>query len=395
VKSDLPYDSSPGPLHIALVTETWPPEMNGVAMTVSRLVEGLRQRGHDVQVVRPRQKSDAGQTSSDALVPGLPLPGYSGLQFGLPANRQLRKLWQGKRPDVVHAVTEGPLGWSALWQAHALKLPVTSSYHTHFDGYSKHYNAGLIGPLVSGFLQRFHRRTLSTMAPTQVLVDSLTRARVPGARVLGRGVDTVLFDPARRSAALRAQWGASDDSLVITNVGRLAAEKNLKLAARAFEAIREQHPDARMVWVGDGPSRAALERRHGVHVFSGAKRGEELAAHYASADIFLFPSLTETYGNVVPEAMASGLGVVAYKDAAAAELIHDGEQGLVVTPGDEAAFIAAACRMAQDKALLAHCRAGARARVEPITWDAVIGEFESVLRAASRGDLAVNLNSAM
>ncbi|HSD39313.1 MAG TPA: glycosyltransferase family 1 protein [Rhodocyclaceae bacterium] len=336
MKSELPHDSSPSPLHIALVTETWPPEMNGVAMTVSRLVEGLRQRGHDVQVVRPRQKSDAGQLSGDALVQGLPLPGYSGLQFGLPANRQLRKLWQGKRPDVVHAVTEGPLGWSALWQARALKLPVTSSYHTHFDGYSKHYNAGIIGPLVSGFLQRFHRRTLSTMAPTQVLVDSLTRAKVPGARVLGRGVDTALFDPAKRSAALRAQWGASDDSLIVANVGRLAAEKNLKLAARAFEAIREQHPDARMVWVGDGPSRAALERRHGEHVFSGAKRGEELAAHYASADIFLFPSLTETYGNVVPEAMASGLGVVAYKDAAAAELIHDGQQGLVVTPGDEA-----------------------------------------------------------
>lgn len=368
--------------------------MNGVAMTVSRLVDGLRQRGHNVRVIRPRQKSDAESQSADVLVRGLPLPGYSGLQFGLPANRALRKLWKSTRPDVVHIVTEGPLGWSALWQANALKLPVTSSYHTHFDGYSKHYNAGLIGPIVSAFLRSFHRRTLSTMAPTQVLVDSLTRAKVPGARVLGRGVDTRLFDPAKRSATLRAQWGAADDSLIVTNVGRLAPEKNLKLAVRAFDAIRAQHPSARMLWVGDGPSRAALERQHTDHLFSGAKRGEELATHYASADIFLFPSLTETYGNVVPEAMASGLGVVAYKDAAAAELIEDGEQGLVAALDDEAAFIAAACRIAQDKALLAHCRQAARQRVEPITWDAVVTEFESVLRAASCGELAIRNSAA-
>jgi glycosyltransferase involved in cell wall biosynthesis len=392
VKPDLPQSPLQGPLQgplrVALVTETWPPELNGVAMTVSRLVEGLRQRGHDVQVIRPRQKSDATNPCADVLVRGLPLPGYSGLQFGLTANRQLRQLWKDARPDVVHVVTEGPLGWSALWQTSALKLPVTSSYHTHFDGYSKHYNAGLIGPIVSGFLQRFHRRTLSTMAPTRVLVDSLTRARVPGARVLGRGVDTLLFDPAKRSQTMRAQWGATNDSLVVTNVGRLAAEKNLKLAARAFEAIRAQHATARMVWVGDGPSRAALERQHPDHVFAGARRGEDLATHYASTDIFLFPSLTETYGNVVPEAMASGLGVVAYKDAAAAELIENSEQGLVVPAMDEDAFIAAACQMARDADLLSRCRAAARARVEPITWSAVVSEFETVLRAAANGELS-------
>ncbi|MDB5813139.1 MAG: glycosyltransferase family 1 protein [Rhodocyclales bacterium] len=384
MKSDL----LAGPLRVALVTETWAPEVNGVAMTVSRLVEGLRKIGHYVQVVRPRQKHDADHPSDDVLVRGLPLPGYSGLQFGLPANRQLRKLWQNARPDVVHIVTEGPLGWSALRQASALKLPITSSYHTHFDGYSKHYNARLVGPIVSAWLQNFHRRTLSTMAPTHILVDSLTRAKVPGAKVLGRGVDAVLFHPAKRSAALRAQWGASDDSLIVTNVGRLAPEKNLKVAVRAFDAIRVQHPDARMVWVGDGPSRGMLERHHPDQIFSGARRGEELAAHYASADLFLFPSLTETYGNVVPEAMASGLGVVAYRDAAAAELITSDVDGLCVTPNDEAAFIQAACRLASDRELLASCRQAARNRVAAITWEAVIGEFEAVLHAAASGALS-------
>jgi glycosyltransferase involved in cell wall biosynthesis len=376
------------PLRIALVTETWPPEVNGVAMTVSRLVEGLRSRGHDVQVVRPRQGSDADvRDNNDILVRGVPLPGYKGLQFGLPADRTLRRLWQGQRPDVVHAVTEGPLGWSALSQARKLKLPVTSSYHTHFDGYSKHYGAGIIGPIVSAVLRQFHRRTLSTMAPTRVLVDSLTRNKVPGARVIGRGVDSLLFDPAKRSTALRQSWGANDETLVVLNVGRLAPEKNLKLAARAFDAIKARHPTAKMVWVGDGPSRNKLSEGHPDHVFSGAKRGEELAAHYASADIFLFPSLTETYGNVVPEAMASGLAVVAYHDAAAAELITSGTHGLTVPVRDEEAFIAAACRMADDSTLRAACRIAAHARVLPITWEAVVGDFEAVLRAASRGEL--------
>ncbi|GAA5171047.1 glycosyltransferase family 1 protein [Viridibacterium curvum] len=376
-------------LRVTLVTETWPPEVNGVAMTVSRLVEGLRSRGHSVQVVRPRQGHDTKDAShNDVLVKGLPIPGYKGLQFGLPADGTLRRLWEHQRPDVVHAVTEGPLGWSALNQARKLGLPVTSSYHTHFDGYSKHYGAGIVGPIVSAVLRRFHRRTVSTMAPTRVLVDSLTRNKVPGARVLGRGVDARLFDPAKRSAELRSSWGADDDALVVLNVGRLAPEKNLDLAARAFAAIKAKHPDAKMVWVGDGPSRSKLAQQHPDHVFTGAKRGEELAAHYASADIFLFPSLTETYGNVVPEAMASGLAVVAYHDAAAAELITQNEHGLTAPVRDEEAFIAAARRMADESVLRQHVRSRARSRVEPITWDAVIGEFESVLRAASRGELA-------
>ncbi|MFT3734120.1 MAG: glycosyltransferase family 1 protein [Rhodocyclaceae bacterium] len=374
-------------LRVTLVTETWPPEVNGVAMTVSRLVEGLRSRGHCVQVVRPRQGHEAKDTThGDVLVKGLPIPGYKGLQFGLPADGTLRRLWERQRPDVVHAVTEGPLGWSALNQARKLGLPVTSSYHTHFDGYSKHYGAGIVGPIVSAVLRRFHRRTVSTMAPTRVLVDSLTRNKVPGARVLGRGVDTQLFDPAKRSTELRQSWGADDGTLVVLNVGRLAPEKNLDLAARAFAAIKAAHPTAKMVWVGDGPSRSKLAQQHPDHVFTGAKRGEELATHYASADIFLFPSLTETYGNVVPEAMASGLAVVAYHDAAAAELITQNEHGLTAPVRDEEAFIATACRMADESALRQHVRSHARSRVEPITWDAVIGEFESVLRAASRGE---------
>lgn len=374
-------------LRISLVSETWPPEVNGVALTMSRLTHGLRERGHEVHVVRPRQRGEQALSAQETLVQGLPLPGYKDLQFGMPAERVLRQLWQKERPDVVHAVTEGPLGWSALNTARKLGIPVTSSYHTHFDGYSKHYGARFIGPLIRAWLYRFHRRTLTTMAPTTALVESLARAQVPGARLLGRGIDSQLFSPARRSDELRASWGVGPDDLVIMNVGRLAPEKNLKLAARAYAALANLAPSSRMVWVGDGPSRAGLERMNPGHVFTGAQTGETLATSYASADIFLFPSLTETYGNVVPEAMASGLAVVAYHDAAAAELIASEQNGLTVPAGDEKAFIAAACRMAQDAGLRLRCRQSAPNRVAPISWDAVIGEFESNLLAASEGRL--------
>lgn len=370
-------------LRISLVSETWAPEVNGVAMTMAKLANGLRARGHLVHVVRPRQKGETGANPDETLVRGLPLPGYNGLQFGMPAERTLHRLWQEARPDVVHAVTEGPLGWSALRAAHELDIPVTSSYHTHFDGYTKHYGVRLAGPLISAWLRRFHRRTLATLAPTAALVDKLTRAQVPGAHVLGRGVDTALFTPQRRSESLRAEWGAKPEDLVVLNVGRLAPEKNLKLATRAFAAIAAEFPRARMVWVGDGPARAGLERRHPQHIFTGTRQGEALAACYASADLFLFPSLTETYGNVVPEAMASGLAVLAYHDAAAAELIVDGENGLTVAPGAAEAFIAAALRLAKDADLRQRCREAARHRVEPIGWDTVIGKFEDVLRSAA------------
>jgi glycosyltransferase involved in cell wall biosynthesis len=372
-------------LKLCLVSETWPPEVNGVAMTMARLADGLRHRGHAVHIVRPRQGKEEDSSTGETLVRGLPLPGYKDLQIGMPSDRVLRELWARDRPDVVHAVTEGPLGWSALRVAHLLGIPVTSSYHTHFDGYSKHYGVSLIGPIISAWLRRFHRRTLNTLAPTAALVEKLSQAGVPGARVLGRGVDTALFMPERRDNALRAEWGAGEEDLVILNVGRLAPEKNLTLAARAHAAIAQEIAGTRMVWVGDGPSRATLAKRNPAHVFTGAQRGEALARCYASADIFLFPSLTETYGNVVPEAMASGLAVVAYHDAAAAELIRSGENGLTVNPGNEAAFIAAACRMARDAGLRQHCREAARQRVTPISWDSVIGEFESVLQAASAG----------
>ena len=370
-----------GPLRIACVTETYPPEVNGVAMTVARLVQGLRARHHSVRVIRPRQPGDAAAPSLDGdfLVRGVPIPRYEGLKMGLPCTGRLVKLWRQDRPDVVHIATEGPLGRSALLAARALGLPVCSEFRTNFHAYSAHYGLGFMKRLILGYLRRFHNATQCTMVPTQALHEQLQREGFRDLLTVARGVDTRRFDPARRSQALRAQWGAAHDDLVVTCVGRLAPEKNLATLVAAFEAIRRQQPRARLVLVGDGPMRKELQARCPDAVFAGQRLGEDLAAHYASADLFLFPSVTETFGNVTTEAMASGLAVVAFDYAAAQRVIRDGENGALVPYDDGAAFVATAARTAAD---LARCRVlggRARASVMALDWDGIAAQVEGVM----------------
>jgi glycosyltransferase involved in cell wall biosynthesis len=369
------------PLRIACVTETYPPEVNGVAMTVARLVQGLRGRHHSVRVIRPRQASDAAESPAggDFLVRGVPIPRYEGLKMGLPCTGKLVKLWKRERPDVVHIATEGPLGRSALLAAKALGLPVCSEFRTNFHAYSAHYGLGFMKKVILGYLRRFHNATQCTMVPTQALHDELQREGFRDLLTVARGVDTRRFDPARRSAALRAQWGASDDDLVVTCVGRLAPEKNLSTLLDAFDAIHRAQPRARLVLVGDGPMRKELEARRPDAVFAGQRMGDELATYYASADLFLFPSITETFGNVTTEAMASGLAVVAYDYAAARRVIKHGDNGATVPYNDGAAFVATAARTAAD---LANCRVlGGRARtsVMALDWDGIAAQVEGVM----------------
>ncbi|MCX9158168.1 glycosyltransferase family 1 protein [Niveibacterium sp. 24ML] len=369
------------PLRIAVVTETHPPEVNGVAMTVQRLINGMRSRGHRITVVRPRQQRRETPLADEWLVGGLPLPGYPGLRFGLPARGYLQRGWEALRPDAIHVVTEGPLGWSAIQAARKLGIPVSSGYHTNFDRYSRHYGAGVLKPAIGRWLRHFHRSADATLVPTPELAASLGAQGIPGVGVVGRGVDTELFSPMRRDNNLRARWGVASDGLVVMNVGRLAPEKNLALVEAAFRHIGAQEPKARMVWVGDGPARASLARAHPDHHFAGARYGADLATHYASADLFLFPSLTETYGNVTVEAMASGLAVLAYDCAAAALLIRHDENGCVAPEDDAQAFIQTACRMAGDSALRERLGEAARRSVLPLAWEAVVADFEASLRA--------------
>jgi glycosyltransferase involved in cell wall biosynthesis len=369
-------------LAIAFVTETFPPEVNGVAMTIGRLVGGLRERGHRVNVIRPKQHKTDGGSEHELAMPGFPLPGYPGLRFGMPAGRQLTRLWRQHRPDLVHVVTEGPLGWSAVNVARKMGIPVTSGFHTNFDRYSVHYGMGWMRPALAAYLRTLHRRTLATMVPTAALAADLAGEGLTGVRVVGRGVDTELYHPSRRSAALRQTWGVEGDGPACLYVGRVAAEKNLALVQKTFAAIQVWHPKAKMVWVGDGPSAKQLAVDHPDHYFAGMRTGEDLAAHYASADLFLFPSLTETYGNVVAEAMASGLPVIAYRSAAAAELIAQQQNGMVASPGDERAYVDGALWMLEEPARLNDMAEAARQTMLPRSWAGVVETFENVAHEA-------------
>ncbi len=373
-------------LRVALVTETYPPEVNGVAATVARVVEGLRQRDHSLQLVRPRQCRGEG-AGSDAdrdlvLMAGMPIPRYPQLKLGLPARRALVKLWSTHRPDVVHLVTEGPLGWSALQAALHLRLPVVSDFRTNFHTYSRHYGVGWLRGPVMAYLRKFHNRTASTMVPTEDLRRELAAAGFQGLRVVARGVDTQAFNPAHRSTALRLAWGADEDTLVVLCVGRLAPEKNLAAVLAAAEAMRRDTPKLRLVLVGDGPDRARLQAASPDTVFAGLQRGTALAAHYASADVFLFGSMTETFGNVVPEAMASGLAVLAYDHAAAGQLIDHGRNGLLAPLDDQAAFCALARRLAGDLAQARALGVQARATAAGMDWGRIVDSVEAEYRAA-------------
>lgn len=369
-------------MRIGIVSETYPPEINGVALTVHSLAAGLAAHGHSVDLIRPRQlTSFDDEPGIDTLeVRGAALPRYPGLRFGLPAGRHLRQRWNRQRPDAIYVATEGPLGWSAVRAAKSMGIPVATGFHTRFDTYADHYGVGFLTPMVRNYLRNFHNRASATLVPTDALANELTALGVSTARLLRRAVDTQLFNPEYRDASLRASWQVDETTPVVLYVGRIAAEKNLDLAVRSFRAIQQHVPQARYVWVGDGPAREALQRNHPDFIFAGMLRGEALARHYASADMFVFPSLSETFGNVILEALAAGLPVVAYEEGAAREHLFTGVNGHCIASGDETAFIEAAATLAAQPLQLHLLGKTARESVINLSPEAVIREFETLLR---------------
>lgn len=374
-------------LRLSVVTETWPPEINGVALTLSRLVQGLCARNHQVQLIRPRQAREEAARHDlgfqELLMRGMPIPRYPDLKLGLPSKGSLVRAWTLHRPDLVHIATEGPLGWSALQAARRLRLPVTSDFRTNFHAYSRHYGVGWLKTPIVAYLRKFHNLTRCTMVPTQGLRAELQAIGFQNVQVVARGVDTQLFSPARRDEALRQSWGAGPDDLVMVAVGRLAAEKNLEVVIQAYEAMRSAREDVRLVFVGDGPQRAALQQRCPAAHFAGMRRGEDLAAHYASADLFVFPSLTETFGNVTIEALASGLPVLAFDTAAAGDWVSPGHNGWLLPVDDARGLAQQALVLARDPAQVRAAAAHARAQVAQLDWQQIARQVEDIfLRTA-------------
>jgi glycosyltransferase involved in cell wall biosynthesis len=382
------YPATRPSLRIAVVTETWPPEVNGVAMTLAKLVQGLSHRNHDVQLIRPRQtKSESPLNDAsleEVLMRGMPIPRYPELKLGLPSKKTLVKTWTLRRPDVVHIATEGPLGWSALQAAKVLKLPVTSDFRTNFQSYSKHYGVGWLRKPIVAYLRKFHNATACTMVPTRELKRTLSENGFANLKVVSRGVDTKLFNISKRDSSLRSSWGATDNTKVLISVGRMAPEKNLDQVLKTYEALKLTGQSFKLVMVGDGPLKEQFQKRYPEIIFPGMLSQSNLAAYYASSDLFIFPSQTETFGNVTLEALASGIPVLAFDCAAARDWVQTGTNGWLVAENNPEGFAAQAVTIFNSKDLLDQITQSTRQQVVHLDWDQIAEQVESVFWDAIR-----------
>ena len=382
------YPASRPSLRIAVVTETWPPEVNGVAMTLAKLVQGLSHRNHDVQLIRPRQtKTESPLNDSsleEVLMRGMPIPRYPELKLGLPSKKTLVKTWTLRRPDVVHIATEGPLGWSALQAAKVLKLPVTSDFRTNFQSYSKHYGVGWLRKPIVAYLRKFHNATACTMVPTRELMRTLSENGFVNLKVVSRGVDTKLFNISKRDKSLRSSWGATEKTKVLISVGRMAPEKNLEQVLKTYEALKHTDQEFKLVMVGDGPLKDQFQQRYPDIIFPGMLSQPNLAVYYASSDLFVFPSQTETFGNVTLEALASGIPVLAFDCAAARDWVQTGINGWLVAESNPEGFAAQAVDLFNSKDALDRITQSTRQQVVHLDWDQIAEQVESVFWDAIR-----------
>ena len=369
---------------ITIVTETYAPDINGVAMTLGNLVSGLSSLGHKIQLVCPETKnrniSLLPKEVSYHPVRGIPIPRYNEAKFGLPSKTLLKKLWGTNKPDIIYVATEGPLGWQAVKIASKMGITAISGFHTNFHSYSSHYGIGLFEKIVSNYLVALHNKTAVTLTPTLGQKSIIENMGIKDVSILGRGVNTELFSPEKRSNSLRSSWGACNaDDLVLLYVGRIAAEKNLDLAINTYHKMYKINNKIKFVLVGDGPLLDKIKNENTAFIFAGMQRGENLAQYYASSDIFIFPSMTETFGNVVLEAMASGLGVIAYDYAAASTHIYPGENGQLAYFGNSSEFTDKACGYLNNYLLLQRIQMNASNYASTQSWSNIVQKFENIL----------------
>jgi glycosyltransferase involved in cell wall biosynthesis len=364
-------------MRVSLVTETYFPQVNGVSRTLGELVRHLTGRGDQVQLIQP-DYGESVEREHVHLVRSVNLPFYKELYLPLPPFGAVRRSIDEFRPDLVHIATEATLGLSVLRHVLRRKIATVSSFHTNFDQYSRHYRIGWAKGTIWRYLRWFHNRTRETYVPSQATIRDLEALGFARLILWPRGVDGSLFRPDRPGRhEVRRSLGWGPDDLVISYVSRIAPEKNVAYLADALAIVAARRPEVRILFVGDGPTRGELERRLGsIARFAGYRIGEDLADHYAAGDIFAFSSLTETFGNVVLEAMASGMPVVAVRAGGVGDTVQPGSTGLLVEPADPPDRFAEAILSLVDpperRRLMAEA---ARAYALSQSWDAIMGRL--------------------
>lgn len=376
-------------LKIAIVTETWPPEVNGVALSLMQLCKGLQKQGHKILLIRPSQTQSCADfmPNKECLVTAQSIPKYPTLQFGWPQFLKVANALDEFMPNVVHVVTEGPLGLTALHAAKSRNIPVSSGFHSPFQDFSRFFDLAFLVKPIQHYLRWFHNNTQLTCVPSKDTEKALKQFGIKCPLVVvGRGVDTQQFSPLYRSETYRCTWGADGNTTVMLYVGRLSPEKEIDVLIRNFICMQQQdEKQYKLVITGDGPDRQRLEAlglAHGV-IFTGSLTGKNLASVYASADVFVFASQVETFGNVVLEAMASGLPVVAYNYACAHAHIEHGNTGWLSTLGDVNSFSSQMQRLPRPN-ILNSMGQRARIKVMEMGWHLPVMQLEQALYQVSK-----------
>ena len=390
-------------MRVLYCTDTYPPQVNGVSVVTALSVDGLQRRGWECAVVAPRYPADPlvrgdprTQPLGDAdrtTIPSISLPFYPEVRLAAPAYRSVMRTIARFKPDLVHCQTEFVIGRLGQIAARNARIPLVSSYHTDFGKYVAAYGAAWLYPPVAAYIGRFHRRSLRTYTPSAPAREDLRRIGVEHVEVWGRGVDIDTFAPRRRGTAFREAHSLGD-SFVLLHVGRFAAEKGVERIVEAYRMARALLPAGgrplRLVLAGSGPTatRVRAVAPDDVIFLGHLDRQKDLPALYASADAFLFSSLTETLGLVVLEAMASGLPVIATPAGGVADHLRDGENGIAYPPADTPAMARAIVRLALDRVLHAQLAAGARRTAERLSWDQELdrldASYREVLAASER-----------
>jgi phosphatidylinositol alpha 1,6-mannosyltransferase len=377
---------------ILYCTDTYPPQVNGVSVVTALSVAGLAARGWEVAVVAPAYpgagsdpfRSDASSPTVEVLhIPSVSLPLYPDVRLAAPNYRAIRAAVAVFDPDLVHSETEFVIGRLGQVAGNRAGIPLASSYHTDFSRYAAAYGMSALRGTITGYLGRFHRRSVRTYTPSAAAKADLVRLGVRNVEVWGRGVDATTFHPTRRSAPLRDAYGQRDTMLFL-HVGRLAREKGVERILEAYRLAAAQLPAGRahLIIAGAGPQEVEL-RAHappGVTFLGNLDRATVLPRLYASCDAFVFASLTETLGLVVLEAMASGLPVVACPAGGVADHLRDDENGIACAPGDPSAMARAMVTLAFDRDRCRRLAAGARATAEALSWDNELDRLDSSYR---------------
>jgi phosphatidylinositol alpha 1,6-mannosyltransferase len=363
------------PKRVALFAGAYNHIADGVSLTLNRLVEHLEQQEVAVRVFAPTVDNPAIDDHAGTLipVPSLPLPGRSEYRLSLGLSASVQEALDAFDPTLYHIATPDVLGRQALGRAQATNTPVVASYHTHFSSYLKYYHLGLLERPLWSYLRSFYNQCRQVYVPTGAIGEVLrTQGITDGLRLWRRGVDTDRFSPTHRSDAWRRAPGLGDDAVVVAFVSRLVWEKGLDVYADVIERLERQDVPHHSLVVGDGPARDDLEARLPNTTFTGFLEGDALARAYASSDLFLFPSDTETFGNVTLEAMASGLPTVCADAAGSRDLVTDGTTGRLCPPEDADAFTDAVRNLIADASRRERMGTAAYKRSQDFTWSNVL-----------------------